>query len=147
MTLDKSLTAVCLRSSGRYILITCDIHRPLWLFSAYGELKWLSRETLCQAGLLSRATARNSCRKNIGLTKLSPQSTLHHKVADRQDILLRLFLLLCLSAIRGITKQLLIHSRCSPDFFSYIPIVLIILFLSSNHLLSGSLTTGIYILN
>ncbi len=30
-TLDKSLTAVCLVSSGRRILITCDIHRSLWL--------------------------------------------------------------------------------------------------------------------
>ncbi len=30
-TLDKSLTAVCLGSPGRCILITCDIHRSLWL--------------------------------------------------------------------------------------------------------------------
>jgi hypothetical protein len=80
MTLDKSLTAVCLESPWRGILITCDIHRPLWLVSVYEELKWLSGETLCQAGFLSTATSRNSCRKNIGLSKLSPDSTLCRKV-------------------------------------------------------------------
>jgi hypothetical protein len=42
VTLDKSLTAVFLGWPGRCILITCDIHRPLWVVSVYGELKWLS---------------------------------------------------------------------------------------------------------
>jgi hypothetical protein len=50
MTLDKPLTAVCLGSHGWCILITCDIHRPLWLVSVYVELKWLSGGTLRQAG-------------------------------------------------------------------------------------------------
>jgi len=54
------IMAVCLGSSGRYILITCDIHRPLWLVSVYGEFKWLSAGNLRQAGFLSRATAINN---------------------------------------------------------------------------------------
>jgi hypothetical protein len=81
MTLDKSLTTVCLGSPGRCILITCDIHRPLWLVCGQsvcmGELKRLSRRTLRQACLLSRATASNSCRENIRLSKLSPDSILY----------------------------------------------------------------------
>ncbi len=77
MNLDKSLVAVCLGSPGRCILITCDMHRPLRLVSVYGEVKRLSGKTLHQVGLLSRATARNSCRKNIGLSKLSSDSTLY----------------------------------------------------------------------
>jgi hypothetical protein len=40
-----------------------------------------------QAGLLSRATASNNCRKNIGLSKLSPDSNLYLKVAERRVIL------------------------------------------------------------
>jgi hypothetical protein len=39
MILDKSLTAVCLGSPRRCILITSDIYRPLWLASVYEELK------------------------------------------------------------------------------------------------------------
>ncbi len=31
MTLGKSLATICLGSSGRCILITCDIHQILWL--------------------------------------------------------------------------------------------------------------------
>ncbi len=80
MTLCKSLTAVCLGSPGCYILITCDIHRLLWLVRVYGELKGLSVGTLCQVGLLSTATASNSCRKNIELSKLSPDSTLYTSI-------------------------------------------------------------------
>jgi hypothetical protein len=106
MTLDKSLTAVCLGPPGRCILITCGIYRPLWLVSVYGELKWLSGGTLRQAGLLPRATANNNYRKNIGLSKLSPDSrarrvqdfrtrtrralpdsTLYRKVDERRGIL------------------------------------------------------------
>jgi hypothetical protein len=64
MTLDKSLLAVGLRSPGRCILITSDIHRPLWPVSVYGE----STEKLRQAGLLSRAIASHSCRTNIRLS-------------------------------------------------------------------------------
>jgi hypothetical protein len=76
MTLNNSLTAVCLGSSGRCVLIMCDVYWPLWVVSAYEKL---SRGALCQGGLLSRAIVRNSCRKNIGLSKLSPDSTLYHK--------------------------------------------------------------------
>jgi len=64
----------------------------MWLVSVYGELKRLSERTLSQAGLLSRATASNSCREDIGLTKLSPDSTLYRKVAERRGILLPAYL-------------------------------------------------------
>jgi hypothetical protein len=37
MTLNKSLTAVCLGSTGRCTLTTCNIHQPLWLVSVYGS--------------------------------------------------------------------------------------------------------------
>ncbi len=50
----------------------------------------MSRGTLLQAGLLSGTTASNSCRKNIGLTKLSADSTLYRMVAKRRGILLLL---------------------------------------------------------
>jgi len=53
----------------------------------YGELKWLSGRTLRQAGLLSRATARNNCTKNIGLSKSSPDSTVYCRVAESRNIL------------------------------------------------------------
>ncbi len=59
----------------------------MWLVSVYRELKWLSGWTICQASLLSRATASNSCRTNIGLLKLFSDSTLYRKVAERWDIL------------------------------------------------------------
>jgi hypothetical protein len=36
MTSDKALTAVCLESTRRSLLITYAIHRPLWLVSVYG---------------------------------------------------------------------------------------------------------------
>ncbi len=106
MNLSKSVTTVCLGSPGRCILITCDIHWPLWLVSVYGELNWLSGGTLRQAGLLPRATANNNYRKNIGLSKLPPDSRarpvqdfwirtrralpdsiLYRKVAERRIIL------------------------------------------------------------
>ncbi len=61
-------------------------HTP-WLVSVYGEFKWLTRNTLHRADLLYKATASNSCRKNIGLSKLPPDSTVYCKVADRWDIL------------------------------------------------------------
>ncbi len=38
-----------------------------------------------QAGLLSRPTASNSCRKNIGLTKPSPGSTLYRNAENIDD--------------------------------------------------------------
>jgi hypothetical protein len=47
----------------------------------------LSGETLRQADLLSRATVISSCRKNIRLTKQSPNSTLYRMVAARRGIL------------------------------------------------------------
>ncbi len=87
MTLEKSLTAVCLGSPGRCILITCNIRWPLRLVSVYEDPKWLSGGTLFQVCLLSRATTSNSCRKNIGLSKLFPASTLYRKVAEKRGIL------------------------------------------------------------
>jgi hypothetical protein len=63
---------------------TSALLASMWLVSVYGELKWLSEGTLRQAGLLSRATASKSCRENIGLSKLSSNSTLYLKVAERR---------------------------------------------------------------
>ncbi len=40
-----------------------------------------------QASLLSRATARNSCRESIGLSKLSPDGSLYLTLAERRLIL------------------------------------------------------------
>jgi hypothetical protein len=59
MTLDNSGMTVCLGSPN-------DAH-------------WLSGGTLRQVILLSRATASNSCRKNIGLLTLSPDSNQYRK--------------------------------------------------------------------
>ncbi len=87
MTLNKSLTAVCLESPGRCKLIMCDIHRPLWLVSVYVEIRSLSGGTLRQVGFLSRAAARNTFRKTIGLWKLSPDRVLHYKIVERRVIL------------------------------------------------------------
>jgi hypothetical protein len=53
----------------------------------YRELKRLSGGTLRQVGLLTRATASNSCRKNIERSKVSLASKRYRKVAERQDIL------------------------------------------------------------
>jgi hypothetical protein len=80
MAWEKSLTGVGLGLPGRCILITWDIQRLLLLVIVCRELKGLSGGTLRQAGLLSRTIANNSCRKNIGLSKLSPDSTLYRKV-------------------------------------------------------------------
>jgi hypothetical protein len=57
------------------------------LVNVCGELKWLSGGTQYQADLLPRATAKNSCRKNIGLSKLFADSTLYCKLAERFGIL------------------------------------------------------------
>jgi hypothetical protein len=65
MTLDKPLTVVHLGLPGRYI------------HSVYEELNRLRGETLWEGSVLSRATASNSSRKNIGLSKLSPDSILY----------------------------------------------------------------------
>jgi hypothetical protein len=92
MTLDKSLTTVCIGSPERCILITCDIHQSLWLVSVYGEFKWSIGGTLRQVSLLSRATASNSCRKNIGLSKSSLDSTLYRRVAERRGVFFLLFI-------------------------------------------------------
>ena len=59
----------------------------MWLVMVYGELEQLSERTLSQAGLLSRATASNSYREDIGLMKLLSGSTLYRKVAKRRGIL------------------------------------------------------------
>ena len=59
----------------------------MWLVMVYRELEQLSERTLSQAGLLSRATASNSCREDIGLMKLLSGSTLYRKVAERRGIL------------------------------------------------------------
>jgi len=45
----------------------------------------LSGGTLRQTGLPSRAAARNSCRKNIGFSKLSLDSTLNRTIAERRE--------------------------------------------------------------
>jgi hypothetical protein len=74
-----------------YVWHTPAFVASMWWVSVYGELKWLSGGTLCQADLLSGATASNSFRKNIGLSKLSPDSTLYRKVAERRDILLNIY--------------------------------------------------------
>jgi hypothetical protein len=50
-------------------------------------MKILLLNSSCQAGLLSRATASNSCTKNIRLSKLSRDSILYHKIAERRFIL------------------------------------------------------------
>ncbi len=47
----------------------------------------MSGGTLRQAGFLSKAAASNSCRKSIGLSKLSPDSTLYRRVIERRVIL------------------------------------------------------------
>jgi hypothetical protein len=44
--LGQVTNSFCLGSPGRCIRITCDIHRPLWLVSVYGELMLLSAGTL-----------------------------------------------------------------------------------------------------
>ncbi len=56
------------------------------LISVYKKLR-LSGRTLNQAGLLSRTTPDNSCRKDIGLTKPSLDNILNRRVAERRDIL------------------------------------------------------------
>jgi hypothetical protein len=56
MALSKLLTAVCLGSTG---------------------------EALREAALLLIATASNSCRENIGLSKLSLDSTLYPTVVEK----------------------------------------------------------------
>ena len=65
MTLNKSVTTVCLGSLGQCILVTCDIHQSLWLVSVYGKLKRFSGRLLYQADHLSRVTTSNSCREKI----------------------------------------------------------------------------------
>jgi hypothetical protein len=63
MTLDKSLTAVCLGSPGRCILITCDTHGPF------------CSQLVIVVG------------QNSELSKLSSDSTLYRKVSERRGIL------------------------------------------------------------
>jgi hypothetical protein len=73
------------------------LDKPLWLSGyvvlhlllKYGvpTLARLSGGTLRQVGLPSRATASNSCRENIGLSELSPDSTLYRKVGETRGIL------------------------------------------------------------
>ncbi len=76
-----SIRIYCSVSLNRFLvtLITCDIHRPLWLVRVYGKLMSSSEGTLRQGGLLSKATAINSCQKNLRLSKLSPDSTWYRK--------------------------------------------------------------------
>jgi len=64
----------------------------------YGELKALNGGTLRQAGV----TARSSFRKNIGLSKLSPDSTLYRKIAERRGIISSIMLGLTVSDIRHV---------------------------------------------
>ncbi len=98
MTLDKSLMTVCFGSLRQCILITCDIHPPVLVASQYGwgaQVIEKRNSALRQAGLLFRVTASNSCRKTIGLSKLSLDRTLYRKVAKRHGILSRFLSLNC----------------------------------------------------
>jgi hypothetical protein len=74
------VTNVCLSRITRTMHTDYVWHTPTLVVSqCVRELKWSSLWTLRQAGLLSRVTASNSCKKNIGLSKLSPDSTLYRK--------------------------------------------------------------------
>jgi hypothetical protein len=66
-----------------YVWHTPALIASTWLVSVYEELKWLS------GGTLPRDIASISCTENIGLSKLSPDSTLYRKVAERRGILLQ----------------------------------------------------------
>jgi hypothetical protein len=81
-SVDKSLTAVCLGSITRTMHMDYVWHTPTLVISQCVR-GWLNERTLCQVGLFSRATASNNCRKDIGLSKLSVDSTLYCKVAER----------------------------------------------------------------
>ncbi len=80
----------------------------------------MSRGTLCQAGLLPRATANNSCRKNIGLSKLSQDSTLDCKVPERRGILL----IPRFCGLESAVLLLAISFSGISCFFSWIPLIL-----------------------
>jgi len=75
MTLDKSLD-FCSLGSPRSL----DMSRTSRFWSR-------SRRDRDHFGLLSRATASNSRRKNIELSKISPDSNLYSKVAEWRDII------------------------------------------------------------
>jgi hypothetical protein len=47
----------------------------------------LSGGSLRQIGVLSTAAARNRYRKTIGLSKMSAERVLHHKIVERRAIL------------------------------------------------------------
>jgi hypothetical protein len=53
--------------------------------------KWLSWKIRRPAGLLFRGTVSNICRENVGLTKLSPDSTLYLEVVGRRGYSSSLF--------------------------------------------------------
>ncbi len=78
----KSLTVICLGLSGRYILITCDIHWSLWLVSVYRELQWLNEGNLRRTSLLSRAAGKIS-----GFWNCLQTAPPYPKVVERRGIL------------------------------------------------------------
>ncbi len=73
-----------------YVGHTPTLAASMRLVSVHGKIKLFSAGTLRPPGLLERATPSNICRKTIGLSKLCPDSTLCHKVAERRGILLLL---------------------------------------------------------
>jgi hypothetical protein len=104
ITLDRSLTAICLgspvRSHTDYEWHIPAVVASMRLVSIYEKRNWLSGTTLRQTGLQSRATASSSCMKNIELPKLSQDSTLYRKVAEKLSIFLLLSSLACLLKAR-----------------------------------------------
>jgi hypothetical protein len=144
MTLYKALMAVCLGSTGRCLLMTCGIRQPLWLVSVCWELKWLSRGTLRQVGLLFRSTASNSCRETSGLSKLSAGSILYSEVAERRDILLLNTWFLIRNFIKKPTEFNTVF-KCKLDFELYTRqrAILDIIIISSFQILKRALTDSL----
>jgi hypothetical protein len=99
------VTSSCLSLITRTMHTDYVWHTPTLVASQFGwELKWLSGGTLRQAGFLSRATASNSCRKNMGLSKLSLDSILCRKVGYSFFLFLLSLFLICPKSILTFTK-------------------------------------------
>jgi hypothetical protein len=79
------VTNGCLSQITRKIHTDYLVHTPGLLVSqCVRDAQVIER---MNSGLLSRATASNSCRENIGLSKLTSGSTLNSKVVERSGIL------------------------------------------------------------
>jgi hypothetical protein len=72
---------------SRWHYTTNDLEQVINTCLSRITLKSFSGGTLRQFGFLSIATAENSWRENIGLSKLSPDSTLHRKVTESRTII------------------------------------------------------------